>query len=226
MNSAARPAGSAPGDPAVIRAVNQRYLRPVYSVTFAILRDAGLAERATGETFVRAWATADLGRGDRALGPWLCSVARRVAAELQRTESTIGAAMPAGPGPGVGPIPEQRSQSPAAAAQSAAPSPRPSVQRTSRIWAVREALDLLPGMDRELIRLRHNAGLSPAEIAEILDLPVSAVIGRSFRAHRRLDRLLRQSRTDGADEHAGPVRWFERSIQRDPQFQLVPESCA
>ena len=57
-------------------------------------------------------------------------------------------------------------------------------------------------------------------------MPVSAVAGRSFRAHRRLDRLLRRFRTDAADEPAGPVRWFERSIQRDPQFQLVPESCA
>ncbi len=210
MNSAARSAGSAPRDPELLRAIHQRYLRPVYAVTFAVLRDTDLAERATRETFVRAWAAADLSSDDPSLGRWLCTLAGQVAAELGGTDNGVvdGGGL-------VGP-------KPVAARVAAAPS----AARASRIWAVREALDRLPRMDRELIRLQHEAGLSHAEIADLLDTPVSSVAGRSFRAHRRLDRLLRQLREVAAADHAAaPMRWFERSIQHDAQFRLVPESC-
>jgi RNA polymerase sigma-70 factor (ECF subfamily) len=54
------------------------------------------------------------------------------------------------------------------------------------IWEVRRAVADLPPEEREVVRLQHLEGLTHAEIAERLGLPVGTVKSRSFRGHRRL----------------------------------------
>jgi RNA polymerase sigma-70 factor (ECF subfamily) len=61
-----------------------------------------------------------------------------------------------------------------------------SAERAYDVWAVREALDELPADEREVVRLQHIDGLSHAEIAAQLDIPIGTVKSRSHRAHRRL----------------------------------------
>ena len=50
----------------------------------------------------------------------------------------------------------------------------------------RRAVDRLPEPLREIVRLFHLEGLSLAQIADRLDVPIGTVKSRSHRAHRRL----------------------------------------
>ena len=84
-----------------MRAVYQAYGSLVYAVTFRVLGDRGLCEEATQQTFLRAWRAAASFDTSRELGPWLATIARRVAIDLYRRE----AARAAGPLDAVAPEP-------------------------------------------------------------------------------------------------------------------------
>jgi RNA polymerase sigma-70 factor, ECF subfamily len=55
-----------------------------------------------------------------------------------------------------------------------------------RLWSLRDALEELPDTQREVIVLRHIAGLSPSEIAERLGKSEGSVHGLHHRARRAL----------------------------------------
>jgi RNA polymerase sigma-70 factor (ECF subfamily) len=63
-------------------------------------------------------------------------------------------------------------------------------------WAVREAIDALPDLEREVVRLQHLESLTQPEIADRLGVPVGTVKSRSFRAHRALAARLGHLRGD------------------------------
>ncbi len=55
---------------------------------------------------------------------------------------------------------------------------------------LRAAVETLPDADREVLHLRHTAGLTFPEIAASLAQPLGTVLARAHRAHRKLARLL------------------------------------
>ena len=57
------------------------------------------------------------------------------------------------------------------------------VDQSFDVWAVRGAIDALPPLEREVVRLQHLESLTQAEIAERLGVPVGTIKSRSFRAH-------------------------------------------
>jgi RNA polymerase sigma-70 factor (ECF subfamily) len=57
-------------------------------------------------------------------------------------------------------------------------------------FGVREALDLLPQRDRELLLLRDLAGLSYQELSQVCGVPVGTVRTRMYRAREAVRRLL------------------------------------
>jgi RNA polymerase sigma-70 factor (ECF subfamily) len=65
-----------------------------------------------------------------------------------------------------------------------------SFERTWEAWEVRSALGQLAAEEREVVRLAHFVGMTHAEIAEQLGVPLGTVKSRSHRAHRRLAALL------------------------------------
>ncbi len=156
----------ATGDAESMRALYARYAGPIYTVAISRLSDRHLAEEAVQATFVKAWrarATFDSARG---LSPWLYAIARRAAADIDRRErrrprtTTLPATVPADEVITLG------------AAWEA--------------WQVRCALRDLPGDERELVRLTHFVGLTQAQIADQLGMPLGTVKSRLHRAHRRL----------------------------------------
>ena len=66
----------------------------------------------------------------------------------------------------------------------------PSAEQVSDVWEVRQALQQLTQTGRDLIGLQHYRGLTHAEIAKHLAVPLDTVKSRSYRAHRRLAGLL------------------------------------
>ena len=157
-----------------MRSVYRSYGRLVYAVTYKVLGNRDRAEEATQQTFVKAWRAAQSFDESRELGPWLATIARRVAIDLYRREALRA----------VDPIESVPAGDPALVA-----TPQ-SAEAIYDVWAVREAVAELPADEQEVIRLQHLDGFTHAQIAERLGVAIGTVKSRSFRAHRRLAGLL------------------------------------
>jgi RNA polymerase sigma factor (sigma-70 family) len=166
------------GDAEAVRLVYRSYGRLVYAVAYRVLGNAGLAEEATQQTFLKAWRAADSLDEDREMGPWLATIARRAAIDLHRGETRRDAA----------PL---ESVAPADPALTTQPE---SVEALNAAWEVRRAVGDLPPDEQEVVRLQHFEGLTHGEIAQRLELAPGTVKSRSFRAHKRLAERLRSVR--------------------------------
>jgi len=137
----------------------------VFAYVAGLLRDRSAAEEVTSQAFERAWRRRrqlDPGRGSPRA--WLFGIARNAALDELRRRSRVS------------PVAEVE----VAEAQSA----EATVDRT----ALREALDLLGGRDRELVVLKYFAGLSNSEIASVTGTSES---NAGTRLHRALEKLRR-----------------------------------
>ena len=168
------------GEADAVSAVYREYGRLVYAVAHRVLGDRTLAEDATQQTFVQAWRAAESFQADRDLGPWLATIARRVAIDVHRREARrpTAALDDVTPGhPAVVTLP-------------------PSAERAYDVWEVRHAISELPPDEQEVVRLQHLDGLTHREIAERMGVPLGTVKSRSHRAHRRLAGRLGYLRSD------------------------------
>lgn len=156
------------GDETAVKTVYERFRGPVFAISMSILRDPGLAADATQQTFIKAWRASSTYDADRNLGPWLYAIARRTAIDIYRKESRS-----------------------VTMSEVDAPSTPPGLESAWEMFEVRRALDDLPDDEREVIRLNHFAGLSHAEIADHIGIPLGTVKSRSHRAHQRLSELLK-----------------------------------
>jgi len=172
----------ASGDPDSVRVVYQSYGRLVFSISFKVLRDIGLAEDATQQTFVQAWRAAGTFDPARPLGAWLTTIAKRVAIDVYRRERRHR---------GLDNI--DNAESPSLITLP------PSAEQMDDVAEVQQALGELSAQDRTMIRMQHFDELSHAEIATELEIPLGTVKSRSFRAHRRLAGVLTQRRTATAE---------------------------
>ena len=155
------------GEEGAVKAVYEEFSGPVFAISMSILRDRGLAADATQQTFVKAWKAASTYDIDRELGPWLYAIARRTAIDIYRKES--------------------RSVASEDVDVQALP---PSLDLIWEMFEVRRALEKLSDEERQVVKLSHFEGLTHAEIAEHMGIPLGTVKSRSHRAHRRLLELL------------------------------------
>ncbi|MGD9700826.1 MAG: RNA polymerase sigma factor [Acidimicrobiia bacterium] len=158
------------GDADAVRPVYAEFGRLVFAVSMRVLGQRELAEEAVQQTFVQAWRSASTFEPDREMAPWLVTIARRAAIDIQRRERRRA----------------HVALDDAPAGDSSLVALPPSAEQIDTVWRVREAIDALPAGERELVRLQHLEGMSQSEIAERLDLPIGTVKSRSFRAHRML----------------------------------------
>lgn len=168
------------GDAEAVRAVYRAYGRLVYAVAHKVLGDRGLCEEATQQTFLKAWRAAGSIDPNRELGPWLATIARRVAIDLYRREGSRRAT----------PLESVPSDNPALASRQVG------ADTVHDIWEVRRAVSELPEDEREVVRLQHFEGLTHADIAQRLGVPLGTIKSRSFRAHKRLAAVLGHLRED------------------------------
>jgi RNA polymerase sigma factor (sigma-70 family) len=156
------------GDADAVRAVYNEYGRLVFTVARRVLGDRSLAEEAAQQAFVQAWRAASSFDAGRELGPWLATIARRVAIDVHRREARRAHDSLDAPG-----------QAPLVTLP-------PSAEQVYEVWQVREAIDTLEPADRDLVRMQHLEGLTHSEIAQRLSVPIGTVKSRSFRVHRAL----------------------------------------
>ena len=144
----------------------QRYGKRLYRFGVQHLGNEGLAEEMVQETFVRLWRTAGRFDADKAsVGTYLYVIARSVAADIRKRPSSRSL-MPVDDAD-VPPIPDN-------------------VDQILSSMVVREALDALGRAHADVIRLAHEEGLTQAQIADRLGLPLGTVKTRTFHGMRAL----------------------------------------
>jgi RNA polymerase sigma-70 factor, ECF subfamily len=155
------------GDPDAVRAVYRRYAGAVHTVARSIVGpDRELCADVVQQTFTKAWQAAHRFDGDRDLAPWLYAIARRTAIDAVRAERR----------------PTRGDHEP----ETDVGVTTLSFEQTWEAYEVRTTLDGLPPDEREVVRLAHLVGLTHAEVAERLGVPVGTVKSRMHRAHKRL----------------------------------------
>lgn len=162
--------------PAAFRDLYEALADGLNSFAFGILRDQAEAEDAVQQAFLELVKAASGFRGDgRSLRAWLYrSVRYRCLDELRRRSrrpATLHAR-----------VPDQAS---------------PPTQDDGG-GVLEEALAQLTERQRQVLFLRHVAGMSGAEVAEVLETNRTAVFAMAARAERRLRHLLAERDPRGA----------------------------
>jgi RNA polymerase sigma-70 factor, ECF subfamily len=157
------------GDMNALHFLYVRYADDVYGYVKSIVRDPHEAEDITQDVFVKLL-SAIKRYEQRAVpfGAWLLRVARNAALDHLRSRRQI-------------PCEEVRVSDPAY-----------ELVGSDRLHSLRIALDRLPEEQREVMILRHVAGLTPGEIAGVLDRTESSVHGLHHRARGAVQDALRE----------------------------------
>lgn len=169
------------GDHDAFRQLVEEHQHDVYALALRLTRDPHLAHDIAQESFIRAWRALPKFRGDSAFGTWLHRITvnttwsqRSKAKRHQHDELTeIGIAAPPTP-----------LSDPEYAGMA--------LELRGRLGA---ALDRLPLEQRMLVLMKDVYDWSHTEIADALDIGVSASKVRLHRAHLRLRDMLEH--TDG-----------------------------
>lgn len=163
------------------RELVELYWRRVFALARTRLRDADMAEEITQSVFVTvAEKLSDGGYDERGrFESWLFRITmNRVRDEARRAK-------------------RQATPSDPAELTAFAPPVDPSHDGSARsdedeFVDLRAALERLPEADREIIALRHHAGLAFSEIVAVLDEPMGTLLARHHRALKKLRAMLEQ----------------------------------
>ncbi len=152
-----------------------RYARVVFSYLLRLSGNRSLADDLTGETFYRALIALDSFRGEASVKTWLLRIARNL--YLRRCER------------------ERRSTSLDALQEQGVAFPAPSdpendLLNDEKSRAIQHALLALSESDRSILLLSADEEMSCEEIAQVLEISVTAVKVRLYRARRRLAEAL------------------------------------
>jgi len=169
---AAAVARVAGGDAVALRELYDRYGKVVYSFAYRLTGDATLAEECVQDVFVALWRrAADFDPNRARLTTWLFVVARNRAVDLGRQKARR---------------PELRDGLEPAGS---APDPADLAAEQDEAQRVAEAMAELPEEQLAVLRLAYFDGLSHAEIAALIDIPLGTVKGRVRLALKRLRSL-------------------------------------
>lgn len=166
------PASDTPASADPLAALVDEYSGAVYRFARSVVRDPGLADDVTQETFIKVWKHLDDYRGEGSMRGWILSIAHREAiGALRRVRDT------------------------ATDPDHLAPQPDPVrvsqvVEGRAAYEDFRAALDDLDDLSRAVLVLREVELMPYDEIAEALDVSVATVKTRLLRSRRRMATML------------------------------------
>lgn len=152
-----------PAPPDWFHAALQRWERPVLRYALTLSGDLESARDAAQDTFLRLFRAHPDGATED-LGKWLFTVCRNLITDLHRKNQRI-VPMTSATAATLDALPDE---SPAAA-------PAAALEKKEETSALRRMVSALPARERELVRLKFEAGLSYREIAAATGLTVSNV---------------------------------------------------
>ena len=162
------------GDPDAFRAIVVRHQALVAHIVGRVVPDASEREDVGQEVFLQVYRRLDQFRGEAALATWIGRIAYHAALRhvRRRRPTPTGLGTEDAPEPTGSDVSDARSEA----------------DRRDRV--LRAAIASLPPAYRVALTLFHLDGLSHAEVAETLGLPLGTVKNTLFRARKRLKNLL------------------------------------
>lgn len=172
------------GDDLAFTRLVEHYQTPVFNLCYRMLGDPDCAEDAAQESFLRAYRNIDRFDPGRSFAAWLLSIAANYCIDQLRRRKL-----------GLVSIDHcaESDDRPMQLADTRAIHLEAALERSEEHRALHHALGKLRATDRAAIILRYWYSLSDAEIAETLEISVSAVKSRLFRARREIAALLDNS---------------------------------
>jgi len=167
----------AAGELEAVRALYERHGKLAYSLAVRILGDPGRAEDVVQDAFMRVWthsSSFDANRGS--LRTWLLTTVRNRAIDYLRGQSG-----------------QERSELELflnVPAHGYGSDPWREVSESLERQAVREALNSLPPDQRQVVELAYFGGFTQREIAEIVQVPLGTIKGRTRLALEKLSSYL------------------------------------
>jgi RNA polymerase sigma-70 factor, ECF subfamily len=163
----------AAGDRTALAALYQRHGQVLLAQLALLTGDRMLSEELLQDTMLAAWQRANSFRGESKVRTWLIAIARRQARDRMRRRRLASV------------DDTQLTQSPAAE-----PGPEQLVLGRAEARAVADAIADLGPAHREVLGLVFGTGLTMAEAAGILELPLSTVKTRLYAARAALTHML------------------------------------
>jgi RNA polymerase sigma-70 factor (ECF subfamily) len=191
---------AAEGDPQAWEMLVRTYTPRVLGLLTRQCGDRDLAEEITQATFVKIVSKLGKFNGYQEQGrfePWLFRIAmnqlrdemRRRKRQAVPMDMTSDASRPDHP-----PSAWAAAQGHLAASNPAASDqPADLLSRREQLQQLRDAINALGESDRQVLYLRHTAGLSFIQIAQTLDQPMGTVLARTHRAMKKLRKALDDS---------------------------------
>ncbi|MET0566399.1 MAG: RNA polymerase sigma factor [Acidimicrobiia bacterium] len=174
------------GDVAAFEALVQTHRPIALRVAFLVVGDQTEAEDVSQEALVKAYRAISRFRVDAPFRPWLLRIVRNEALNQRRRrgrQDRLSLRLASDPVSG-----------------GAAPSPETTVITGVERRTVLDAVSALPDRYRDVVTHRYLLGLSEAETAATLRIPVGTVKSRTARALDRLEAALSGLKDGGRDE--------------------------
>lgn len=192
------------GDAKAWESLVKAYTHRVYSLLVRQCGDRELAEELTQETFVKLYQALRAGRYDEQgrFEPWLFRIAVNALRDEKRRSRRQAQPMDMSPAAGADADKPSAFAGLEAGLSDRTLDPSAHADRREQIQRVHAAMDRMDERDRQILHLRHTAGLSFAEIAETLDEPLGTVLAR---AHRALAKLRKALIPDDTASSGGPA---------------------
>jgi RNA polymerase sigma-70 factor (ECF subfamily) len=161
------------GDKAAFGRLVEAYQDPIFNLTYRMLGNAPEAEDAAQEAFIRAYRHLQSYDPKRPFSTWLFSIASHYCIDQLRRRR-------------INWLPLQEEIAEPVRLASASPNPETVVTEREREAWIQQLISTLSPTDRAAITLHYWYDYPYKEIAEMLDLTVSAIKSRLYRARRTL----------------------------------------
>ncbi len=162
------------GDANAFRQLVTLHQEPILRFCTHWLRDAGDAQEAAQDTFVRAWQALDRFENRGRFTHWLYRIALNVCRDRHKSKASRQRRETASLGAGESPLACQR------------PTPDEVLARSGDLQKLQRGIARLPERLRVVLILCAQEGLSHEECAEVLNCSSRAVEGRLYRARKEL----------------------------------------
>jgi len=174
-------AWAAAGDREAFGLLVERYQRRLTGFLAQIVGDLELARELTQETFIRVWGA--LGRFDDSyrFSTWIFRIAHNLGVDHLRRRRVPTTSLQ---------VEDRDGRETQRDLEDRGRDPLGHLENRELAEALRRSIEMLRPEYRELVLLRHFAGLSYREIAELEDMPLGTVKNKLFRAHSVLREAL------------------------------------
>ena len=166
------------GDKSAFEELVKRHQDLVFSLSFKLTGNRELANDVAQESFIRAWKAIEKFRGDSTFGTWIYRITVNTAKTIRKKEKKHYS------------LNIEDTQEPVVIDEKKDPE---LVAINSDLSVVlRKALNQIPLEQRIIVELKNIEGRSHKEIADYLDISVTAAKVRLHRAHQKLRNILEE----------------------------------